>query len=117
MIRPFMVFDTRFAIGAVWLSWPGAESLLRIEVRERAGPGHPEAINHFRINAARARSLRVALAYALAEANGAPEVVVDGEVFALGEATALDAVLASSLAMLDDVQEQAPLDAARGGRR
>lgn len=100
-VRQFSAGGRGFAISAVWLSWPGADSLLRITVREHGGRCVPEAINHFRINAARARSLRVALAYALAEGNGAPEVMVEGERFGLGEALAFDAVLGDALRELD----------------
>lgn len=87
-----------FLLIARWMGGADGE-VLRLTVRERKARG--ELINNLRITPMRARQMRVALAYALAEADGAPLVMVAGEEFALAEAEALDTLLADAVRWRD----------------
>lgn len=73
--------------------WVTAE-MLRVRVIEGAN------VNHLLVTAGRVRSLRIELAYALAEAEGSSEVMVAGVPFALAEAEGLDDALSAALAVL-----------------
>lgn len=83
----------RFAMAATWLC---EDQHGRWVLRVRVIEGH--RVNHLRIGVGRARAVRIALAYALAEADGAPELVVEGVPFALDEAEAFDRLLDEALA-------------------
>ena len=91
----------RFAMAATWLcDDKHGRGVLLVRVVEG------DRVNHLRIGVGQARAVRIELAYAVAEADGATELVVDGVPFALDEAEAFYWMLANALASLDVARDE-----------